>query len=247
MRPARTLLALAAFALVAAACGSDGDTSEATGDGATEDATTPADGGDTPGEEDAEEVDSSQAAGVPASLEEVLELLRRAESQPQQITYDVEGVGELGTATMILAHDPPRSAMLMEAAEGTFHIISDAERSVTCFSEGGQWQCFAGPAGEDPTEGFLSLPDSADLEVEDGDEPDRIERTTILGLDAICLYFDEQDGATDVMSCFAIDSGAFLRMRGTEAGVAFSMEATAVSAPESRLFEPPAEPIDFQF
>lgn len=259
-RPARTLLLLGAFALVAAACGGDDQPDDAgeptTEDAAPSDEEDPADEDASDGDEDPDSPDDAedaageddgQDAGGTANLEEALEVLRRAERQPQQVTYDVEGIDEIDTATMTLAQDPPRSAMLMETAEGSFHVISDAERSVSCFDEGGAWQCFAGPAGDDPTEDFMSLPDADDLDLEDGEEPDRIERATILGRDAICLFFDEQDGVTDVEACFDTESGAFLRMRGTEAGATFSMEATAVSSPESRLFDPPAEPMEMQF
>jgi hypothetical protein len=260
---ARSLVAAAALAVLAAACGggdatedetppADTAEDEAPGDGAPEDDAED----DVPAEDPADEPEEeTPPADDPASgdltLEEFLEVLEARELRPSQVTYAVDGSGDFaGAGTMTIAQDPPRSATQVENSAGGFITIQDGDAAVSCFTEGSAWQCFSldlGTGMEDMFTGDDPLSDLPDLEdLDEGDRPDRISRDTIVSRSAICIEYDEMtDGARDVQICFDEETGALLRSVGTSSdGVTFSIEATAFGAPDPDIFTPPAPVTD---
>ncbi len=272
-RRALTTGIVAGAALVLAACGGE-DTDPATDAAVTADDTVSDaddDAGDDAGDDDTADADDAgveadddaddgaaaadaddatpgdAAAGDALTIDEVVRLLQDAHGTAAQVTYDVEFEGPL--TTMTLAQDPPRSAMLLDSAEGEFRIITDGDETTSCMQMGGEWQCFTQTLDSEFAEGLLDLPGIEDTDPEDVAEdetPDRIESTTVLDRDAVCLWFDESDGAIDVRVCFDTETGIVLLSTGTSPdGEEFRLEAVEVGDVDPAMFELPAEPMDF--
>jgi hypothetical protein len=151
--------------------------------------------------------------------------------------------------TMTLAQDPPRSAMVLESEEGEFRVISDGDETTSCMQMGGEWQCFTQTLDGEFAEGLFDLPGIEDTDPEDvadDETPDRIGSTRILDRDAVCLWFDESEGAFDVRVCFDTETGIVLMSTGTSSdGEEFRLEAVEVGDVDPALFDLPADPMDF--
>lgn len=201
----RALLAAAALALLATACGGDtepgdDDTADTAVDEATdgeddatdadEDDTTDAPDGDdgdaadaTDTGDDADEADGddqSAASGDALGMDELTAIFEGAQGSTYQVEYAYEQDGAPEGMTMTIAHDPP--ATVMEGSggpEGRYRVITDGESSVFCIQSDGSWQCFTQSLEEGAAGGFLDadlMDDFAVVDPEDLEDAEVPER-----------------------------------------------------------------------
>jgi hypothetical protein len=262
----RVTTIVAAAALVLAACGGD-DTPETEApaddqevdDTEVDDEPDDADDADADdgtddaddGTDEADDQTDGDAAGDEVDPDEALAIARGFDDDlvASIVTYEMSGVDELGSGVLMrIGQDPPSTvATRIESPDGDIISIVDVDsgETVVCFGQAGDFECFSDDSmfGDDL---FDDLPGQG-LELEDEDAPDRAYRTEILGLQALCLVYDDLDGVTDVELCIAEDEGLLLRYAGTDPdlGAQVRLEAVDIADADPAFFEPPSEPISF--
>lgn len=255
-RPLRLAAAVAAAALVLAACnGDDNDEPEVVEDDVETDVDdtdvddTDADVDDTDVDDaDNDDADNGDAdngddenGGEDSSsngeIDDVMSQLENLDPQPSQVTYEASGEGESGT--MVIATDPPLTASLMD--EDIHTIVDEDDDSVTSCMRGvmggDEWTCQLMEGVTEDAEAMLDELDVSDLD--EIERPDRVSEDNIAGRDAVCLEYDDIGGFGPSTTCIDLDLGAML---STETG-GFTLTATEVETDvDSSLFDPPAEP-----
>jgi len=250
LRGFAVLLAVALlFALLAAACGGDGDEGETPQAGETPEAaeTPPANGGD-------EDEDGDGDGGEGLSDLEAL-AAEAAEGVIAKVTYRVtmDVDGESTEQEWVLVQRPPDSRFEIAGTDGgeVFRtiIITTGGKSYLCTSVAGEEGCLATEAEEaeagtallDP---LFNIPQELAEDAGDVDLVDTSQRS-IAGVDATC--FTVRSGLIDLGEgeiCFS-DEGLLLYMRSEVAGTSSVFEATSVSTDVTDSdFEPPYEVIE---
>ncbi len=245
-RNVRWLVALAALALVVAACNDEEEDNGLavvdTGVEDTESAPSPEEG-DATAEETEEAAEEEDVVVTP---QEALALLD-GEVSPFMVVYDWTDPAAPGSSQLTIAHDPPNKSYRVTSDEGTFFAIYGATNVMCVEAPGEPWQCLPGNvaemAGQDPFQNVFDAEDLAAL----GLDPDEIEvaSDTILDRPVACIHAAQvPGGVSNVEFCLDIETGVLLRNNGVRDEGPYTVEAVSISQPDASMFEPPAEVMD---
>ncbi len=162
-------------------------------------------------------------------------------------------------AYRVSTSDNPRRDMVLWRQGSTLRMDADmngrqvrlyqsGDRTTTCFSEGGRWNCLAVPNSGSPL--ATAAPGLAQVEsarVSPESYQGRIARAgtrTVAGEPTTCFKVTEpQDNNATWLSCYSDKHGVPLHMQGQNSKGAWEMTATAFQTPvDPSAFAPPATP-----